>query len=297
MGTQTGICTRVSEGHLVEQHRPQGDDLGLASAVIAGVDDELPRDLPGATQPSFGHRSGPAGREPGHAQVVEATGDGAAHHPSERATLCVALAPRVPAPASIPTLVGRQLRVAIGTDQAKIHTKVVRGITINVVEDEGQGRALPDSRLTAQRAARPLLFQEVQPHEVSGFGPDHHLPGPQPFVGCFAAQHRSMASVAAVGLLARPDERRSTPATQIHDQKLERPTDKSRVRESNSRHSLYKSDALPTELTRHAPLGALAILLVPHLLAETDRVACAHVIPPSKARTAPLIILASFEAR
>ena len=79
--------------------------------------------------------------------------------------------------------------------------------------------------------------------------------------------------------------------------KLERCTDKSRVRESNSRHSLYKSDALPTELTRRAPRGALAILLVAHLLAETDRRAWFQVIAPSKARTAPLIIRASFEAR
>ena len=79
----------------------------------------------------------------------------------------VPLSPVVATAAAIPRLIRRQLAVTVGTNEPQIRTTIIACVSIDVVDDQRQGRAIPLVLDAADLAATALLLIEVVPDVVS----------------------------------------------------------------------------------------------------------------------------------
>ena len=79
----------------------------------------------------------------------------------------VPLSPVVATAAAIPRLVGRQLAVTVGTDEPQILTTIIASVSINVVDDQRQGHAVPLVLDATDRTATALLLIEIIPDVVA----------------------------------------------------------------------------------------------------------------------------------
>ena len=70
----------------------------------------------------------------------------------------VSLSPVVATAAAIPRLISRQLAVTVGTNEPQIRTTIIACVSIDVVDDQHQGHAIPLVLDAADRAATALFL-------------------------------------------------------------------------------------------------------------------------------------------
>lgn len=135
------------------------------------------------------------------------------------------------------------------------HATIIARVSIDLVDDQREGHAIPLTVDAADRTATALLLIEEVPDVVALVRRATTDSGVEP--GC-----RQQACGVTVGMhwcrtpLAdghRDRLRTRDRSLTQHDAIPQYRQEWSRVRDSNSRHPLYKSDALPTELTRPGP--------------------------------------------
>ena len=163
----------------------------------------------------------------------------------------------MPATSAVATLVGRELGVAIGADQPEVLARVVGRVAVDMVKHQCQRGAVPLAGNAAEGAPTLLLGQQMQADVVVAATPGKHDPSGQPGSDALLTLESALETVAAEAPLWSSFDDLSTPvACEHHDRNARCWHRQSRVRDSNSRLSHYKGDALPTELTRHALHGA-----------------------------------------
>jgi hypothetical protein len=79
----------------------------------------------------------------------------------------VPLSPVVATATAIPRLVRRQLAVTVGANEPQILTMIIACVSIDVVDDQRQGGAVPPVLDAADRTATALLLIEVIPDVVA----------------------------------------------------------------------------------------------------------------------------------
>jgi hypothetical protein len=79
----------------------------------------------------------------------------------------VPLSPVEATAAAIPRLISRQLAVTVGTNEPQIRTTIIACVSIDVVDDQRQGHAIPLVLDAADVAATVLFLIEVVPRVVA----------------------------------------------------------------------------------------------------------------------------------
>lgn len=103
-------------------------------------------------------------------------------HAGGLAGLSVGVSPAaVVAPlATVATLVRRQLRVAVRTDESQIFSTVVLGVSVDVVDHEGERKIQPLVGPAADRATTGLGGGEIEADVMASCGADERIPGFEP---------------------------------------------------------------------------------------------------------------------
>lgn len=103
--------------------------------------------------------------------------------------------------AAIAALVGRQLGVAVRADESQILSTIVGRISVDMVQDEDERRALPHARSAADCAAARLSLGKKRANVVSATAVDPCLTGFEPEFCSGITPGQRLAGGAAINLL------------------------------------------------------------------------------------------------